>query len=62
MVLVSYCIDKGIEILAIQEHRILLKSDDPIRMEQFGNGWYFLYTSADDKGGGDVGFLVSART
>ena len=61
MELVSFCINKGIEILAIQEHRILFKSDDPIRRERFGNGWYFIHTSADDKGGGGVGFLVSAR-
>ena len=29
--------------------------------ERFGNGWYFVYTSADEKGGGGVGFLISAR-
>ena len=48
-------------MLAIQEHRIVFKSDDPIRKEVFGNGWVFIYTTADEKGGGGVGFLVSAR-
>ena len=61
MELVSYCIQKEIEILAIQEHRIHFNSADPIRRERFGNGWFFVYTSADDKGGGGVGFLISAR-
>ena len=59
--LICYCVRKGIEILAIQEHRIFFESDDPIRKEFFGNGWVFIYTSADEKGGGGVGFLVSAR-
>ena len=59
--LVCYCIHKEIEVLAIQEHRIYFVSDDPIRREQFGNGWYFIYSTADSKGGGGVGFLISAR-
>jgi hypothetical protein len=59
--LVCYCVREGIEILAIQEHRILFKSDDPIRKEHYGNDWVFLYTTADDKGGGGVGFLISSR-
>ena len=32
-----------------------------MRREQFGNGWYFIYSSADSKGGGGVGFVISAR-
>ena len=59
--LVCYCIAKDIEVLAIQEHRIHFKSDDPIRRECFGNEWYFIYSAADAKGVGGVGFLVSAR-
>ena len=59
--LICYCESKGIEVLAIQEHRIIFKSDDPIRKEKYGNNWVFIYTTADEKGGGGVGFLVSAR-
>jgi hypothetical protein len=59
--LISYCVRKGVEILAIQEHRIVFKSDDPIRKEHYGNGWVFIYTTADEKGVGGVGFLISAR-
>ena len=59
--LVCYSVKNGIEVFAIQEHRIVFKSDDPIRKEHYGNQWVFLYTTADEKGGGGVGFLVSAR-
>ena len=59
--LICYCVSRGIEVLAIQEHRIVFKSDDPIRKEKYGNDWVFIHTTADEKGGGGVGFLVSAR-
>ena len=59
--LVSYCVRKGIEVLAIQEHRIVFVSEDPINKEIYGNDWVFLYTSADAKGVGGIGFLVSSR-
>ena len=48
-------------MLAIQEHRIVFKSDDPVRKESYGDGWMFIYTTADEKGGGGVGFLISGR-
>ena len=35
--LVCYCVDRKIEVLAIQEHRIIFKSDDPIKKEKYGN-------------------------
>ena len=59
--LVSHCVRKGIEVLAIQEHRIVFVSEDPIKKEVYGNDWVFLYTSADAKGVGGIGFLVSSR-
>ena len=59
--LLCYCVRTNLELLAIQEHRIYFKSDDPIRKEYYGNNWVFIYTSADEKGGGGVGFFISAR-
>ena len=59
--LVYFCIERNCEFLAVQEHRIVFKSEDPIKREVFGNGWIFIYTSADEKGGGGVGFFISAR-
>ena len=50
--LVCYCTNKNIEVLAIQEHRIIFQSEDPIRKEKYENDWYFIYTSADEHGGG----------
>ena len=59
--MVCYCVRKGIEVLAIQEHRIVVVSEDPINKEVYRNDWVFLYTSADAKGIGVIGFLVSSR-
>ena len=59
--MVCYCLMKGIEGFAIQEHRICSKPDDPLRREQFGDSCYFIYSSADTRGVGGVGFLISGR-
>ena len=58
---VSYCVRKGIKVLAIQEHRIVFVSKDPINKEVYGNDWVFLYTWADAKGVGGIGFLAPSR-
>jgi hypothetical protein len=63
--LLFYCISKGIVVLAIQEHHIFFEDKNPIRKEQLGRGWMFIYTSAikDSSGAniGGVGFFVSPQ-
>ena len=39
--MVSHCVRNGIEELAIQEHRIVFMSEDPIKKEVYGNDWFF---------------------
>jgi hypothetical protein len=63
--LLFYCISKGLVVLAIQEHHIFFEDTNPIRKEQLGRGWMFIYTSAtkDSSGAniGGVGFFVSPQ-
>ena len=44
--LLFYCISKGLVVLAIQEHHIFFEDTNPMRKEQLGRGWMFIYTSA----------------
>ena len=62
--LVSYCFEKQIGILAIQQHRIHFPTnpgDDPVVYKCLGKGWWFIYTSATVKGHGGIGFIVSPK-
>lgn len=58
--LVELAIFRKCDVIAVQEHRIrILEKDVSVSEKYLGDGWQFVYSSADDHGVGGVGFLFS---
>ena len=54
------CLVDSIFLLAVQEHSNYFDSaDENVKTLNLGNGWTFIYSSANSNGKGGVGFIIS---